>query len=215
MKRIEQIALLTKGIDTLLDIGTDHGYLIIEAIQKGYIKKAIGADINFLPLENAKKNISNSGLSDLVTFALSDGFLNVKDPYDGVVIAGMGMHLCKRILSQPHPFVKKYIVSVHTHLTQFRQFLSASGFEILDEHIVHEKFYYVIFTLIKNKVELDAEQQYLGPHLRYKKASLPYYEHLLKINQNIIKMASLNRVEYLDIQNNWLINAIESLKNID
>ena len=41
MKRIEALSKHTKGIHTLLDIGTDHGYLLIDALHHGYIKKAL------------------------------------------------------------------------------------------------------------------------------------------------------------------------------
>ena len=39
MIRIKALSKQTKGIDTLLDIGTDHGYLLIDALKNGYIKK--------------------------------------------------------------------------------------------------------------------------------------------------------------------------------
>lgn len=56
MNRIETLSQLTKGIHTLLDIGTDHGYVIIDALRHGYIQNAIACDINKMPLDNPNKN---------------------------------------------------------------------------------------------------------------------------------------------------------------
>ncbi|PKK86982.1 MAG: hypothetical protein CVV63_02675 [Tenericutes bacterium HGW-Tenericutes-8] len=208
MKRIEAISKHTKGIHTLLDIGTDHGYLLIDALNHGYIKKGIAADINASPLKNAEKNIKAAGLDHLVEFRLSDGFLNIELDYDGVVIAGMGMHLVKSILSQPHKKPIKYIVSVHTHIDQFRAFLSESGFMILDETVVFERFYYVIFTLMFKQDTLTAMDIYLGPILKNKKESTQYYRHLLTINEKIMAVAPIKKRKILETHNNWLKDTI-------
>ena len=37
--RINRIVEMIKGGDVLLDIGTDHGEVIIEAFKRGYIKR--------------------------------------------------------------------------------------------------------------------------------------------------------------------------------
>ena len=211
MKRIQALSKRTKGIHTLLDIGTDHGYLLIDALKNNHIKKGIAADINDQPLNNARINIEKAGLSKDVIFRLSDGFKQIDLDYDGVVIAGMGMHLVKSILMQPHKEPKKYIVSVHTHIDQFRHFLSSSGFTIVDEDVVFEKFYYIIFTLIKKVTHLTDNEVYLGPFLKHKYEALPYYQHLLKINEKISKSAPKEKVEYLDVQNKWLKTAIQQL----
>lgn len=212
MIRIKALSKQTKGIDTLLDIGTDHGYLLIDALKNGYIKKGIAVDINAKPLKNAFNNIKKEGLEQLVDFRLSDGFLNVDLDFDGVLIAGMGMHLVKTILSQPHKTPSKYIVSVHTHQNQFRAFLSESGFMIIDEHVVFEKFFYVIYTLIKKEQKLSDEDIFLGPILKTKKESLFYYVHLLNINESIMEKAPKTKKEYLNIQSSWLLSRIKDIK---
>jgi tRNA (adenine22-N1)-methyltransferase len=208
MKRIEALSKHTKGIHTLLDIGTDHGYLLIDALHHGYIKKGIAADINLSPLKNAEKNIKAAGLDHLVEFKLSDGFLQIDIDYDGVLIAGMGMHLVKSILLQPHKRPLKYIVSVHTHIDQFRAFLSESGFMIIDETVVFERFYYVIFTLIYKQDTLSEKDIYLGPLLQHKKEAVPYYRHLLSINEKIMEVAPVKKRKLLEIQSNWLQDTI-------
>ena len=74
MNRIDLIVSLTKGYDTVLDIGTDHGLVLKKALDLGYIKKGIASDINKEPLNQAKENLS----SYPVSFYLSDGFKNIR-----------------------------------------------------------------------------------------------------------------------------------------
>ncbi|MDY0209841.1 MAG: class I SAM-dependent methyltransferase [Acholeplasma sp.] len=212
MKRIEALSKLTKGTNTLLDIGTDHGYLLIDALNNHYIQKGIACDINEQPLKNAYKNIKMAGLESQVSFVLSNGFLNVNEPYDGVVIAGMGMHLVKTILSQKHLTPNKYIVSVHNHLDQFRRFITDNGFKIENEEVIHEKFYYVLFVLTKNEEKLTEKQMFLGPVLQSKIEALSYYEHLLKINEELYQKVPTVRQQSLEVQIKWLKMAIKSLK---
>ena len=68
MTRIELLSSFTKGFDTICDIGCDHGYVIIDALNKYGIKHAIAADINEGPLNQAKKNAK--GLENKIDFIL-------------------------------------------------------------------------------------------------------------------------------------------------
>jgi len=104
-KRLNFIAsLIDKNTNILLDIGTDHGYLIKKAFDNGKIRKAIATDINELPLNNAKNNLTNYN----VEFILTDGFKGVKSEFDLVVIAGMGGNL------------NSIVASYNLHPTQLR-----------------------------------------------------------------------------------------------
>lgn len=137
--RIKTIALMLKGANTLLDIGTDHGEVIIEAFKLGYIKKAIASDINAGPLKRAFNNINNAGLSDKVTFIQTDGFKDINIEYDAVAITGLGYNTIKDILTMPHQKPKFYVFGVQSELEEFRSFLSVSGYKIVEEEIVKEK----------------------------------------------------------------------------
>jgi tRNA (adenine22-N1)-methyltransferase len=181
MNRIETLSLLTKGIHTLLDIGTDHGYVIIDALKQSHIQRAIACDINPKPLENAKQNVEMAGLNDCVEFRLTNGFHNIDLNYDGVLIAGMGMHLVKDILSQPHADARRYILQSNNHVDLLRDYLSKHHFKIIDEVTVHDKFHYVILVCEKGEMNLNPIDKFVGPILKTKKDSLPYYRHQMAI----------------------------------
>lgn len=211
MTRIEALSQLTQGIDTLLDIGTDHGYVVIDAIQKGYIKKAIACDVNPNPLENARRNVTNSGLSNEIKVVLSDGFKNIEDSYDGVLLAGMGMHLAKDILSQSHTPAKKYILQVNNHMDELRLYLSTNHFKIIDEITVFEKFHYVIIVCEKGDMILDEKDLFVGPMLKNKKNALAYYENQMAILKRNFNKANGHKKQVFGLKISYLSEIIDLL----
>ncbi|MFA6987674.1 MAG: class I SAM-dependent methyltransferase [Acholeplasmataceae bacterium] len=211
MKRIDSIVELLKGADTVLDIGTDHGLVLIEAIQKAYIKKGIGSDINQAPLNETQKHLTELGLTDKITLIQSDGFENIKAAYDVVVITGMGYKMMKQILSKPHQTPNYYVFSPHHELEELRAYLSNHGYEIIDEELVYEKKPYVLLKVIKRFKQLTQEEIVLGPILKTKKVAIPYYES--KLNQKLSYVNHLDIVERkrVEIEINFYKDAIRNL----
>ena len=96
--RIQKIAdMINKGV-VLADIGTDHAFLPILAIKHKKVQKAYACDIAKGPLEIAKRNIQAENLDSQIETILSNGFENVPQDVDVVVIAGMGYYTAKDIL---------------------------------------------------------------------------------------------------------------------
>jgi tRNA (adenine22-N1)-methyltransferase len=175
-KRIKFLSQLTQGYDRILDIGTDHGLVLLEAFKKGYIKSAIASDLREEPLNSAKRNLDKYP----VDFVISDGFKDIKSDFDLAIIAGMGAYLIKDILKFA-PMDKTYILQANDNHDILREFLVKQGFEIIDEHIVFDKFYYVIIIIKKGQMQLTESDLFLGPKLKYKAEAKPFYEQ--KINQ--------------------------------
>lgn len=214
MNRIETLTELTKGIDCLLDIGTDHGYLIIESLKRGHINKAIASDVNLGPLSQAKKNVEREQFSHLVDLVLSNGFEAVKKPFDGVCIAGMGMHLISNILSQKHLPAKKYILQTNTNVKSLRLFLSNNNYKIIDERVVYDKHYYIIIVAEVGTEQLSDADALLGPILRYRKTSLKYYDKQVIKLEKIINSVTNDKVTQFSNELNLYKNTIDFLKTI-
>lgn len=174
--RIKTIVEMIKGGNTLLDIGTDHGLVIIEAFNKGYIKKAIATDINEGPLKRAYKNITIQDLKDKVTFIQTDGFKDIKDEYDVVSITGLGYQTVKNILLYPHLRPKFYIFGVQSEIENFRKFLSDNNYKIIDEKIIYDKKFYIFIKAIYEEEKLTEEDIILGPFLKKNEKAKPYYK---------------------------------------
>src|SRR5690554_4367944 len=144
MKRIDFIVELIKGYDTVADIGSDHGLVLKKALDLGYIKKGIASDIKQGPLDEAKHNLKGYP----VAFYLKDGFKDFKASFDIAVITGMGGYLICEILKT----VKRdatYLIGPHDNLDVVRKFLVENNFEIIDEYLIFDKFYYVFLKVKK------------------------------------------------------------------
>lgn len=209
--RLKTITEMLKGGHTALDIGTDHAYVLIEGIKKGYIQKGIAADIHKGPLEKAKTNIEEAGLKSQIQVVLSNGFLNVYDSYDIVIITGMGYHVIKEILLQKHNPPTRYIISTHSKLIDLRLFLSEHNFKIIDEQLVYDKTYYVIFSVINESQKLSEEEIYLGPVLMKSPQSMPYFKHLLNHTNSIIKQGKSKTSKDIITLNQYLKNHIHKV----
>ena len=100
MDRIERIASLCKGSVCVCDVGCDHAYVLTKAIKQYGVERGIASDIALGPLENARKNIKESGIIDNVEIVLSNGFQNINSSFDTAIIAGMGGALVVDILTK-------------------------------------------------------------------------------------------------------------------
>lgn len=199
--RIKFIASLLRGANTVLDIGTDHCKVLIEAVSNGYIKKGIGADLNLGPLKNASKNIKKANLENKITLIQSDGFKNIKADYDVVAITGMGFELIKSILREPHQKPDYYLIGSHYQVHYLRKYLNENNYQIIDEFIVFDKKYYLFLKVKEGKELLTNKDLYLGPLLKSKKEAIPYYNQslikLLKIKENHRSNEINTQIDYL------------------
>ena len=97
------IAGCVAGVDSMADIGTDHGYLPVYLVENELVAWAIASDTNQQPLKKAEKIISEQQLKKQIETRLGSG-LSVLKPgeVDVIVMAGMGGLLIRDLLeAQP------------------------------------------------------------------------------------------------------------------
>ena len=170
MKRLDFIASLLKGYDTVLDIGSDHGYVLKKALDQNFIKKGIASEIAEGPLANAKSNLLNYP----VTFYLSDGFDKIVADFDIAVISGMGVYTIIDIINKGPK--KTLILQPNDKLEVLREYLSNNGYKIVNEYITFDKFYYIILKVEPGMENLSDEDIYLGPKLKQNPDAKDYYK---------------------------------------
>ena len=92
-KRIEFIINNLENTEVLADIGTDHGYVPLIALERGICNKAIACDINKDPLDKARLNAILEGIGDELEFRLGGGFEPLKhfanNPHKGRIVLGL------------------------------------------------------------------------------------------------------------------------------
>lgn len=169
-KRLRAAADFVRADAYVADVGTDHAYLPIYLARIGKIRGGVASDINEGPYLCAKKNIAAEGLSSLLTAVHTAGLCGIEEyaPTD-IMICGMGGELIASILEDA-PWVKneriRLILQPMTHPELLRKYLLNSGFNIIDEKIIHEdKLYVVLCAEFSGKKEeyTDAELL-LGRH---------------------------------------------------
>ena len=164
-KRLRAAADFVRAGARIADVGTDHAYLPIYLARIGKIRGGVASDINEGPYLCAKKNIAAEGLSSLLTAVHTAGLCGIEEyaPTD-IMICGMGGELIASILEDA-PWVKnekiRLILQPMTHPEILRKHLLHSGFEIIDETIIHEDKLYVVLCA-----------EYVGKSYDYTEAEL-------------------------------------------
>lgn len=164
-KRLTAIAKKVDKCQTVLDIGTDHGYIPIYLIKNNICKKVIASDINKGPLRRAKENIKSNNING-IELKLGSGFNVVKEgEADAAVLAGMGGHLIKDLILEREDIFKKLEYAVLQPVQNpdvLRKFIINKGYTIVDEDLVFDEsiFYEIIKVRYNGKERKEAEIYY-------------------------------------------------------
>lgn len=183
-KRMQAIADYIIATDTVVDVGTDHGFLPIYLVENKICKHAIAMDINQGPLERAKEHIEESKLTKKIQTRRSDGLESLKQKEAQVmIIAGMGGPLMMRILQNGKDIASCFdeiVLQPQSELEEFRKFLYLTGYEIVDETMVLEEGkYYTIWKVIPGLFKNEDDYWKLP-------AEVKRYGKPLIMNKNII-----------------------------
>ena len=172
-KRLACVAGIINPGGVLADIGTDHGYVPLIALERGICNKAIACDINKDPLDKARLNAILEGIGDELEFRLGGGFEPLKvSEANEVVIAGMGGNLIRDILEADLEKVKsaEYLILVPAQNPEvLRAYLYKNNYEIIKEDLcLDEGIYYELFKVRSadsQSTELDSIYYEVSPIL--------------------------------------------------
>ena len=200
-KRLQTIADFVKKDAVVADIGTDHAHIPIYLIENNIIDKAYACDINKGPLEKAKENIANFGVSKNIVLRLSNGLDKMSNKeVDTIIIAGMGGELIIDILNRGKVFFDKkntFILSPHTKVDEVRDYLIRNGFKIIKEDMCIDegKFYTVMEVRYTENTVMNSE------------AELLYGKYLIE-NKHPVLLGFLKKEEekYINILSNTGLN---------
>lgn len=155
--RLKAIVSMIEKCDSVIDVGTDHGYVPIYLVQKGIIKSAIASDINKGPVEKAQNNVNLNNVSQQITCRLGSGLSTVGVGEAQIaIVAGMGGNLIRDILEADLEVVKQFkymILQPVQNAEVLREYLYTTGYQIIDEEICKDdgKFYEILKVKYDNK----------------------------------------------------------------
>lgn len=149
--RLKACAAFVSPGAVVADIGCDHGYLGIHLLVNGIAKSIIAADVNEQPLNSAVRNAKKYGVSDKMTFCLSDGAAHIPRDFDTMVCAGMGADTMISILDAA-PWLKDraytLILQCQSRRPELRRYLSQNSYAILEETLAEDgKFIYPVMRV--------------------------------------------------------------------
>ncbi len=164
--RLGAIFNMLENSACLVDVGTDHGYLVAAAVKSDWAASGIAADINPKPLQKAQRLVESEQLQQRIKCVLTDGLAGISG-VDAVVIAGMGGELIWRIIDS---WEHKQLVNITYYLQPMskaevlREKL-ADNYQILEEHCSDDSG--KVYTVMKvrftgESTAVSARYKYLG-----------------------------------------------------
>lgn len=224
-KRLSLIVDHIDECDTLVDVGTDHGYIPICVVKNGICKNAIASDINKDPLDKAKLNSIFEGVDENIDTRLGGGLETIEEgEAEGLVIAGMGGNLIRDILENDKDKAKSFkfmILQPAQNPEVLREYLYTNGYEVIAEDLcIDEDKYYELFKVrVKEgeETELDPIYYEISPKLLREKHNLmgdyinskkEKYEKILSFIEDDTESALIRKKELEE-----KINILTSLEN--
>ncbi|MGB5824657.1 MAG: class I SAM-dependent methyltransferase, partial [Proteocatella sp.] len=112
--RLKTIAEMVTRKGTLLDVGTDHGYLPIYLIKNDILENAIASDVSKGSLAKAIEEVKKEKLTDKIQTRLGSGLRVIKteDEIDTIVLAGMGGILISQLIDEKLEYIRHNDVEI-------------------------------------------------------------------------------------------------------
>ena len=166
-KRLSIIYSFIDEGSSVVDVGCDHGYLLIELAKNNKSTNLLGVENKLGPFSTLKKNIKLNNLDDKINISLSDGISNVDSSFDTLVIAGMGSDNIMGIIERNKDKLSLFntiIIDSHTETEKIRRYFVKKYYKISNEKIIKDnKIVYEIIKFVKGKANYsDLEFKY-GP----------------------------------------------------
>lgn len=197
-KRLLKIAEITGCVNTVMDIGTDHGYLPVYLIENKKVQSAIVSDVSLESLKKANRLINSLGLSDKIESREGGGFsiLHDEDEIDVAIIAGMGGNLIASILEDADSLIRQKNIRLILQPMQnpevLRKYLLDHSYYIKSENLVQDdRFIYQIIEALpggENAQVYSELELAFGKKTSYDEEALTNYMALLKNKKQNIEL---------------------------
>ena len=155
-----------------VDIGSDHGKLLLSLLQKQQINRGIAIESNQRPFQNSTEALrvffpprpADGVAPGIAEVRFGDGLAALQPrEADSLSICGLGGRAIVRILSKhPDRVPKQLVVQPNNRPEDVRKWALANGFRLLDEVIVGDEREFIVLTFqrhIKNAKNQKSESR--------------------------------------------------------
>lgn len=220
--RLELIASFVKNGIGVADVGTDHGYIPVMLVKRGYKGNIIATDINEGPLNKAKQSLIEADCEEAVELILCNGLDGCEsEKIDTIIVAGMGGDTITGILDRAEWCAREDIKLILQPVTKpeiLRYWLVNNDFRITNEAQVEENgtVYQIICAVPGRDCRYKDSELFIGRYDLIKGST--YYEqmldkHIIRFSSAAEGLKSTDRVELLP----WLgiiENILKELKTM-
>ncbi|NWK85639.1 tRNA (adenine-N(1))-methyltransferase [Staphylococcus sp. GSSP0090] len=210
-QRLKKVSTYIQG-HCLADIGSDHAYLPIYAIESNIIDTAIAGEVIKGPFDASIRNVQDYELSHKIDVRLGDGLtiITPEDHISSVSICGMGGPLIAKILCEGAEKLAdkpRLILQSNIQSSAIREQLLKLNYTIVEEELLEEKGHiYEILVADYNKdfESMTNQEIKFGPKLLQNKTSLFYKkwererDALFKIKRNLNPNVHTERLREID-----------------
>lgn len=191
-KRLQAVADLLGTVDTAVDVGCDHGFVSIYLIQRGRARSVIAMDVNEGPLRYAARHVAEAGLESYIQLRSSDGLHGLSaGEADGMIIAGMGGRLIRRILQENWEKVcamRSFVLQPQSEIDEVRAFLKMKGCVTKREDMVCEDGkYYMMMRVIPGGQESGVGTQSIPEDVIPHATQLQYGAFLIATHHPVLE----------------------------
>ena len=186
-----------------MDIGSDHGYLLILLREKYPDLVLAGVENKKGPFTNLKNNVSDKNIECF----LSDGLNAYDSNYDTIVMAGMGFLNMQKIVNKNIKALKhiNYIlIDSHNMIPEAREFFCRCGYKIIDERIIKEDdIFYELLLFEKGVSDYSKKEYQFGPILLKSKNAIFIEKYNVQIeklnyikNNNKLNQSKIDEIDF-------------------
>lgn len=203
----ERIEILTNYLsvcDVLADVGCDHGYCALYAIEKRLCKRAIVTDISAQCLAKAEELLKYYIRDGRVTALCTDGLHGLDENVSQIVIAGMGGRKIIQILEEGF-IPEKFVFQPMKNSPELRAYLIGKGCKLTRDDVFYSKGKY--YFVVCGEREGGVQPAYSDDELFFGRDSLNndllkrYAEKELKKREGYLENCKLSNYSWRLLQN--------------
>lgn len=191
--RLKKIAELVDFGATVIDVGTDHGYVPNFLCEKKISRDIIATDISKNSLEKSIELTRERDNEKYIRNILANGI--VKENRDNIIIAGLGgIQIAEIILNSIEiaRSAKKLILQPMQKTNILRRELNNMGFEIIDEEIIFEddRYFEIILARYSDQIKKLEEVDFYFSKSLIEKKDIVYLDFLRERQRELEKILS-------------------------